>query len=55
MGGGVAGPPFDGVRLEGGEAEPGGDVAFVVKGREDDFGGGGEVEDEGEVGEELGC
>lgn len=37
------------------EAYPGRHVGFVVEGGDDDFGAGGEVEDEGEIGEELGC
>ena len=48
-------PPFYSVVLEFGEADPGGNVGFVVDGGEDDVGVRGEVEDEGEVGEELGC
>ena len=56
-GGGGGRPPFDGdVRVELGEADPGGDVGFVVEAGEDDLGSGGEGgEDLGEVGEELGC
>ena len=57
MGGGWGGgPPFDGdVRVEGRDADPGGEVGFVVEARENDFGGGGKGgEDLGEVGEELG-
>ena len=38
-----------------GETHPRGDVGFVVDGRDDDFRIGGEVENEGKVGEELGC
>ena len=54
-GGGGGGPPFQNQILGGAHAHPGGDVGFVVEGREDDFGTWGEREGEGEVGEELGC
>lgn len=48
-------PPFDCMIVQLSESYPGGDVGFVVEGGDDDFGAGWEVEDEGEVGEELGC
>ena len=38
-----------------GQANPRGDVGFVVDGGEDEFGVRGEVKDLGEVGVELGC
>ncbi len=44
-------PPFDCVIVQFGNAYPWGDVGFVIEGGDDDFGAGGEVEDEGEVGE----
>ena len=51
------GPPFYGyVWVVAGEADPGGEVGFVVEAGEDDFAIGGEGgENLGEVGEELGC
>lgn len=53
--GGGGRPPPDCVVVQFGEAYPRGDIGFVVEGGDDDFGAGGEVENEGEVGEELGC
>ena len=48
-------PPSYGVGLEVGETDPGGDVGFVVELGDGEGGVGGEGEDLGEVGEELGC
>lgn len=53
--GGGGWPPFNFVIVHFGETYPGGDVGFVVERGDDDFRAGWEVEDEGEVGEELGC
>lgn len=53
--GGDSRPPSDCVIMQFGEAYPWGDVGFVVEGGDDDFGAGGEVENKGKVGEELGC
>lgn len=54
---GGRGPPFEGQVSDFCEADPGGDVGFVVDRGDYDFGVGGEGEGEGlsEVGEELGC
>jgi len=49
------GPPFQDEVLRFGHPHPGGDVGFVVEGREDDLGAGAERKGLGEVGEELGC
>ena len=40
-------PPLDRVVMQFGEAYPGGNVGFVVEGGDDEFGAGGDVEDEG--------
>ena len=55
-GGGGGGPPFDGdIWVVDCEADPGGEVGFVVEAGENDFGGGGKGgEDLGKVREELG-
>lgn len=48
-------PPFDHVVVQLCEAYPRGHVGFVVERGNDEFGAGGEIEDEREVGEELSC
>ena len=48
-------PPFDHVVVQLCETYPRGDVGFVVERGNDEFGAGGEIEDEREVGEELSC
>ena len=53
--GGGSWPPLDGIVVQFGEAYPGGDVSFVVERGDDKFGAGRDIENEGEVREELGC
>ena len=53
--GGGGWPPLNFVAVQLGEAYPGGDVGFVIEGGDDDFGADGEIEDKGEIREELGC
>ena len=53
-GGGRCWPPFDRMILQFRKAYPWGDVGFVVERGNDDVRNGRKVEDEGQIGEELG-
>lgn len=53
--GGGSWPPSDSIVVHFGEAYPRRDISFVVERGDDKFGAGRDIENEGEVREELGC
>ena len=48
-------PPLDCIIVQFGEADPGRDVSFVIESGDDKLGADGDIENEGEVREKLGC
>ena len=53
--GGGSWPPLDGILVQFGKAYPGGDVSFVVERGDDKLRACWNIENEGEIREELGC